>query len=153
MTSVKEYDFIDEIGHGTYGVVHKVRRKRGDNVQVLVCKQIQLGAMKKIQREHALQEAKLMSKFECPYIVKGYSSFIEDRHLNIIMEFCDSGDLESYIRKLDQDRKHILEERIWSFFLQMAAGYFTNIFLRRKHFFTFYYVHCQTCFYSIIITK
>ena len=133
MTSVKEYEFIEEIGHGTYGIVHKVRRRHGDNIQILVCKQIQLTAMKKPQREHALQEAKLMSKFECPYIVKGYSSFIEDRFLNIIMEYCDSGDLESYIRRLDGERRQMLEERIWSFFLQMAAGYehffiSTNIF-------------------------
>ncbi len=79
MTSVKDYEFLEEIGHGTYGVVHKVRRRHGDSISILVCKQIQLSAMKAAQREHALQEAKLMSKFESPYIVKGYSSFIEDR--------------------------------------------------------------------------
>jgi len=49
-------------------------------------------------RSTALNEVKILSALENPYIVKYYDSFIEKNYLNIVMEYCDGGDLAGYIK-------------------------------------------------------
>ncbi len=40
-----------------------------------------------------LLEIELLAELESPYIVTYYDSFIEDTMINIIMEYCQHGDL------------------------------------------------------------
>ncbi|EQD26149.1 Serine/threonine protein kinase-related domain protein, partial [mine drainage metagenome] len=46
-----------------------------------------------MQRKEAVHEATILSAIDSPYIVKYYDSFIEKSTINIIMEYCENGDL------------------------------------------------------------
>ena len=57
-----------------------------------------------------------MGRVDSPYIVKYYDSFVSEKtKINIIMEFCDHGDLHSYLKKLNG--KHLSENGVWKFFI------------------------------------
>jgi NIMA (never in mitosis gene a)-related kinase len=49
-------------------------------------------------KNEAINEVTILSKLDNPYIVKYYDSFIEKNFLNIIMEFCEGGDLHSHLK-------------------------------------------------------
>lgn len=56
-----------------------------------------------------------------PYIVKYYDSFVQDNtKINIIMEYCEHGDLHSYLAKVNG--KHLSENAVWKFFIQISLG-------------------------------
>jgi serine/threonine protein kinase len=46
-----------------------------------------------------MMEIELLAELESPYIVGYLDAFIEDTKINIIMEFCQNGDLNTYIKK------------------------------------------------------
>lgn len=50
------------------------------------------------QKKDILSEAFILNSLDSEYIVKYYDSFLEGAFLNIVMEYCDGGDLETYIR-------------------------------------------------------
>ena len=47
----------------------------------------------------ALKEIELMYSLDSPYIVQYIDSFVENQMVNIIIEYCPSGDLNSTILK------------------------------------------------------
>ena len=67
-------------------MVYKVRGKR--DMKEYVLKQIDMSRMRSKQMEESKKEAILMQKLDFKYIVKMYDSFVENKKINIIMEFC-----------------------------------------------------------------
>lgn len=55
-----------------------------------------------------------------PYIVKFEESFQRDGKIFIIMEYCEKGDLRSYLSR--QAGCDIPERRIWRIFFQIAQA-------------------------------
>lgn len=45
----------------------------------------------------AMEEIHILGLLSSPYIVKYIDSFVSETKVNIVMEFCDHGDLESYL--------------------------------------------------------
>jgi NIMA (never in mitosis gene a)-related kinase len=76
--------------------VFKVRRKKDEITYVL--KQIQTVNMQIEKRRECVNEAILLNKLNSSYIVRYYDSFLEGTYLNIVMEYCDQGDLENFIK-------------------------------------------------------
>ena len=72
------------------------------------------------EKRSAICEAKILSKIDSEYVCKYYDSFMDDVSINIIMEFCESGDLQQYIKR--QAGKQLREETIWKFFIEMCLG-------------------------------
>ena len=68
----------------------------------------------------AVNEATILGKLSHPYIVQYIDSFIEDNNLNIIMEYCNGGDLNQFLKL--QSKKPLKEEKIWKIFLQICLG-------------------------------
>jgi NIMA (never in mitosis gene a)-related kinase len=56
----------------------------------------------------------ILASLDSPYIVKYYDSFIENKILYIVMEYCEMGDLS---KVLNTQRGPMEEIRIWKFFL------------------------------------
>lgn len=124
---IKDYKIIKRVGFGSSGLVYKVVKKNDPTNKIYILKQIPYSepnleeTNKKVQS--AQNEALILSKLSCKYIVKYYNSFIDDEYnLNIIMEYCDSGDLNSFISNLKKENKHLTEEEIWRFFIQISLG-------------------------------
>ena len=78
--------------------------------------------MDKSQIEEVKQEATILSSLNSEYIVKYYESFVEGINLNIIMEFCDGGDLSKFLDLQKLKKKYIIEDKIWRYFVQICLG-------------------------------
>lgn len=68
----------------------------------------------------AVNEATIMGKLTHPFIVRYQESFIEDNTLNIVMEYCDNGDLANFLKM--QNKKPLKEDKIWRLFIEICVG-------------------------------
>ena len=121
---IKDYKIKDRIGVGSYGIVYKVTKKNNEK-QIYVLKQIPFNLKADINNEtliEAKNEALILSKLKHIYIVKYYDSFQDNNNLNIVMEYCEYGDLDSYIKNLKKNNKHLSENQIWKFFIEICTG-------------------------------
>ncbi|MCQ2816108.1 MAG: serine/threonine-protein kinase Nek [archaeon] len=117
---IREYLIKDKIGTGSYGTVYKVTKK-GESKEVYVLKQISLFGLTEKQKDEVRDEAKILSQLNYHYIVKYHDSFEEKNMLNIVMEYCDAGDLDGLINKQKNFGK-FKEIKIWEYFLQISLG-------------------------------
>lgn len=117
---VRDYTIKEKLGTGSYGVVYKVLKK-GDK-QFYVLKQISLFNMNKAQIDEVKNESKILASLNSVFIVKYYDSFIDNNNLNIIMEYCDGGDLSHLLNNQMKAGKMPSEEKIWKFFIQISLG-------------------------------
>lgn len=126
--SLKDYIIKEQLGIGSFGKVYKVIKKESEpngTKQVLVLKQISLFNLRKEEVEEVNKEAKILSSLNSKYIVKYFDSWIENSTLNIIMEYCEKGDLGKYIKSVKDnktDEACLPEEEIWRIFIQICIG-------------------------------
>ena len=71
-------------------------------------------------KKEAINEVTILSKLDHPNVVKYYDSFIEKNMLNIIMEYCENGDLSNLLKA--QYGRPLPENKIWKFFIEMCLG-------------------------------
>ena len=62
-------------------------------------KQIDTTRMNTAQKAEASKEAKILSLLDSPTIVKYYDSFVQSKKINIIMEYCENGDLGLLLKR------------------------------------------------------
>jgi NIMA (never in mitosis gene a)-related kinase len=78
--------------------------------------------MSKEQIEDVKNEAFILSSLNFKYVVKYLESFLIDNNLNIVMEYCDAGDLSMYLNSYKKIGKNLPEEKIWKIFIQICLG-------------------------------
>ena len=117
---LKNYIIEKELGKGTYGIVYKATKK--DDNKICVIKQISLQGLNQAQKNEVKLESEILKSINSKYVVKYYDSFEEENNLNIVMEYCDSGDLNDFIEN-QKKTKHLLQENIiWKFFIKITLG-------------------------------
>ena len=67
-----------------------------------------------------MEEARLLSKFQSPHLVKYKESFVHEDKAHIVMELCERGDLDAYLKK--QKGALLPESKIWKFFIELCLG-------------------------------
>lgn len=99
---------IKEIGKGSFGKVHQIRRVADG--KILVWKEINYGAMSEREKQLIVGEVNILRELRHPNIVRYYDRVIDkDRaRLYIVMEFCSGGDLAGMIR---QRKKQLRDSR------------------------------------------
>ena len=117
---IRDYKIEKQLGKGSYGVVFKVTKKNDKNIYVI--KQIPLAGLAEKQISEVKLEAKILSSIKSKYVVKYYDSFEEKNNLNIVMEYCDGGDLNDYIESQKKTGHLLKESIIWKFFIKITIG-------------------------------
>jgi len=117
---LKNYTIIKELGKGTYGVVYKAKKNNDNNIYVI--KQISLEGLNQSQKNEVKLESKILKSIQSKYVVKYYESFEEDNKLNIVMEFCECGDLNEFIEMQKKSNHLLKEDIIWKFFIKITLG-------------------------------
>jgi len=112
-----DFEFAQELGRGSFAVVHKVRRK--SDKKVFVCKQVSMRHFtQKRQRDQALREAQIMKQLRSPHIVQYVDAFVETDNFYLILQYCDSGDMKRWM----SNTKVIPTATIWRLFLRVTLG-------------------------------
>ena len=117
---IREYIIQKTLGKGSYGIVYKVQKQNTNEIYVL--KRIPLKGLSEKEISEVRQEAKILSSINSDFVVKYFDSFEENNNINIVMEYCDKGDLNDFILRKKEENKLIEEEIIWNLFIKIAIG-------------------------------
>lgn len=115
-------DQMSFTGHGSFGIIRKVRRK--DDGMVLCRKEISYLKMSQKEREQLHAEFTILSSLRHPNIVGYYSRehLKTSQDLHIYMEYCGNGDLGRVIRDLQAKNQYAEEAFVWSIFSQLVTA-------------------------------
>lgn len=120
-----EYDLLEEVGAGAFGRVYKARSRVGG--ELVVVKEVVVGARAMLdspgahQTKHEVkQEVKVLASLSHPNIVKYFDSFEDTTKLQIVMEWCQGGDLSKYLKR--RQGELLEEEEIMRMFVQIAVA-------------------------------
>lgn len=126
-TTVGNYVLCEKLGEGASGQIYKAKNSNtGDVYAVKVIDRGELGNnSKSIIRLNA--EVAIMKYITHPNILHLYDFFESDSEHYLITDFCDQGDLESYLKR---EGLYFLDERISVEILKQIANGFQEL---RKH--------------------
>lgn len=122
MASCKGYEVVRPIGAGSFGqvflVLHTVEQRH------YVMKEIaSMADMDDKQRESTDLEVKLLSAISHPNIVGFQDSFInEGGHLAIFMEYCEQGDMYTYLQDAKKTGRIPGEAKLLEWFVQVILA-------------------------------
>ncbi|TDZ61967.1 G2-specific protein kinase nim-1 [Colletotrichum trifolii] len=117
-----KYDVLEKIGHGSFGVIRKVRRKQ-DGL-VMCRKEISYLKMSQKEREQLHAEFQILSTLRHQNIVGYYhrEHLKSTQDLHLYMEYCGNGDLGRVIRDLAVKGQRAQESFVWSIFSQLVTA-------------------------------
>ncbi|KAF2810314.1 G2-specific protein kinase-like protein nimA [Mytilinidion resinicola] len=124
MTEDDKYDVLEKIGHGSFGVIRKVRRKADG--YILCRKEISYTKMSPKEREQLQAELSILKELRHTNIVAYYERehLKQSQDLHLYMEYCGNGDLGKVIRILKDKRQMAEEMFVWSIFSQIVSALF-----------------------------
>ena len=121
-TTFKDFEIINTLGEGAFSKVYLVKRKKDKKQYAL--KSILMEKLSKIDQQNSLNEIRILSSIFHPNIIAYKEAFWNNNNktLNIIMEYCDDGDLETKINILKRNRIKFNENLIWNYSIQILLG-------------------------------
>lgn len=95
-----EFEVLEKIGQGSFGIIRKVRRKATG--EILARKEISYAAMSQREKEQLHAEIRVLERLQHTHIVRYVSRHHvkASNELHLYMEYCSSGDLGGYIKRL-----------------------------------------------------
>ena len=118
---LKDYLFLNRIGVGNYSEVWKaveVATKNVCAIKMLDNQQIQ--NQPKVL-ELLKSEIRILKSINSENVVRLYDSFFEQNHYYLVMEYCDGGDVERFVKS--KPTRTISEAEALIFFKQMLNGF------------------------------
>lgn len=94
--SLEDMEFLEELGHGNYGVVLKVLHKPTGVLMAMKEVRLELDETKFTQ---ILMELEILHKCDSPYIVDFYGAFFVEGAVYMCMEYMDGGSLDKVYRQ------------------------------------------------------
>ena len=117
---IRDYKVIKLLGKGNYAFAYLVEKKISDIKKYYVIKQIPFNDLSPSEKEEVKKEAKLLSQIKSDFVVKFYDTFEEKNYLNIVMEYCEGGDLEQLLKQ--RNKIPLNDNFIWKLFIQIVIG-------------------------------
>lgn len=101
-----EFEVLNEIGRGSFGIIRRVRRKATG--EVLARKEISYAAMSQREKEQLHAEIRVLERLQHTNIVRYVSRHHvkASNELHLYMEYCSSGDLGTYIKRLQRNHSY-----------------------------------------------
>jgi len=113
-----QYRAMQVVGKGSYGVVRLLQRKTDKKLYVM-----KMVECKAESQEDALKEVDILNKLNHPNIVGFIENFFSSKgELCIVMEYCDSGDLDGYINELKKNKKQMSADQCLDYFAQICMA-------------------------------
>ncbi|KAH6605256.1 nek kinase [Trichoderma cornu-damae] len=122
MSTEEKYETLEKIGHGSFGIIRKVRRKADG---FIMCrKEISYLRMSQKEREQLHAEFQILSHLRHPHIVAYYhrEHLKASQDLHLYMEYCGNGDLGRVIKDLQMKGQRAQESFVWSIFSQLVLA-------------------------------
>ena len=119
---MEDYEFKGRLGRGSFGSVVKAVRKRDG--KLVAIKEIDYSHMDYKKKKMLVNEVNALKALNNEHIVKYYDRFIkrDQKLMYIIMEYCEQGDLQNFIRETRASRSRIPENQIWQTLMEMCLA-------------------------------
>lgn len=116
------YETLERIGGGGHSEVFKMRR-RSDSALV-VCKKINYASMGSKEKHQLVEEVNILRELKSSHIVKYYEHTLDKASMNIylFMEYCESGDLDTFLKSMARDKHYLPEDSIWRIFKEVLLA-------------------------------
>ncbi|KAA6402934.1 MAG: putative protein kinase domain protein [Streblomastix strix] len=109
---------VKDLGHGAFGragIFRHLRSQKQVAVKTITFKNDS-------ELETAKNEIKIMKSLKSEFVVRCYGYFIKENTINIVMEYCEKGDLQQFIDNLQKEHKVVTDEIFFEFAAQLASG-------------------------------
>ncbi|KAF7308809.1 Protein kinase domain-containing protein [Mycena kentingensis (nom. inval.)] len=121
-TVLDDYDALDVIGNGSFGIIRKVRRKTDG--KIFARKELNFERMQERDRKQIVSEVNILKDLDHNHIVRYHDRYV-DRDagvLYILMEYCGGGDLSTVIKLATKQNRPVAEDAIWNYFYQILLA-------------------------------
>lgn len=120
--SIEQYEPLEIIGNGSFGVIRKVRRRTDSTV--FARKELNFERMTERDRKQIVAEVNILKDLCHENIVRYHDRHVDRENgiLYILMEFCGGGDLGTIIKNCSRSGRPLPEDTIWSYFLQILLA-------------------------------
>lgn len=116
----------------SYALVHTRRARRLADGRVVVVKEINTTSLSAKQKSATMDEVLVLAKLNHPNIVKYHDCYMDAVYINIVMEYCNAGDLAGLIKA--REGRFMPEEEVMSLFVQVRhiPGWFGPWFIAQR---------------------
>ncbi|KAI1417740.1 Serine/threonine-protein kinase ATG1 [Hypoxylon sp. FL1857] len=97
---VGQFIIGSEIGKGSFAQVYMGKHKVSG--ALVAIKSVELGRLNKKLKDNLYSEIKILKKLRHPHIVALHDCIESSTHINLMMEYCELGDLSLFIKKRDK---------------------------------------------------
>ncbi|UZJ56638.1 hypothetical protein CBS101457_005958 [Exobasidium rhododendri] len=119
---MENYQKIEKIGEGTYGVVYKAKDLTpGANGRIVALKKIRLEAEDEGVPSTAIREVSLLKELRDEYIVRLFDIIHQEQKLYLVMEYLDL-DLKKYMDNVSSSSDGLGPEIVQKFTYQLIRG-------------------------------
>eukprot|EP00931_Biecheleriopsis_adriatica_P092000 TRINITY_DN65838_c0_g1_i1.p1 TRINITY_DN65838_c0_g1~~TRINITY_DN65838_c0_g1_i1.p1 ORF type:complete len:937 (-),score=207.58 TRINITY_DN65838_c0_g1_i1:3-2813(-) len=121
------YERVRLLGNGSCGEVSLVKRRR-DSV-CFALKQVPIANLGAAEQQKVLEELRLHKAFNCPCVVRYYTSWMEEDTACLLLEYVENGSLSGEIRRCQEQSREIPDSNIVDWAGQIILGL---LYLHRK---------------------
>ncbi|KAL9081982.1 MAG: hypothetical protein Q9159_006829 [Coniocarpon cinnabarinum] len=122
------YRKLDQIGKGSFATVYKGVHPDGGNL--IAIKTIRHTQLKGKLRANLFSEIEIMRKITHPHIVGLVDILETTHHIHLIMEFCQLGDLATFVKKRDKLAGHPVTADMLRRYPNPVGGGFNEVIVR-----------------------
>ena len=95
---LKDFTILRTLGTGSFGRVHLVQKKAGNQFLALkVMKKSEVVRLKQV--EHTMNEKKILDEVQHPFLVNMIGCFQDSANLYFVLEYVSGGELFSFLRR------------------------------------------------------
>ncbi|TGZ50843.1 hypothetical protein CRM22_010761 [Opisthorchis felineus] len=126
---------------------HQSKENQCFSRDLCVVKPFAVGECNSDEQGKLLEKLRILVGLRHPFLLQYFSCFLEKEHITILCEYCEGGSLQSYLKNLNENGRHMEEHQVgvWAVQLIMALNFLhkngllhgdvksSNIFLKNGH--------------------